>query len=285
MKRTRPSRSRGYSGAIGSLTLSSSSASPQTSSTRRDARADRGVRVVGERAALARAALDEHLVAVLDELARARRGQRDAVLVGLDLLDDADLHGRETLASGGISHRRVRDSVVAHSSRSRHPPVARLLVTIASGRRPGEPNYRALVVFVSVGPRRPLAARRAALVRAQPGRPPAPRSRARARVSRGGMTTSTRSSESAHFSSACGQVSTPASRAAPGRRRRRPVQERPLAERAHDDHGDAELRRERQQPLLALALAAGSAAPGRVWKRPVRKRALELAEARRRRSA
>ena len=40
VKRTSPSRSRGYSAAIGSLTFSSSSASPQTSSGRRDGRAD-----------------------------------------------------------------------------------------------------------------------------------------------------------------------------------------------------------------------------------------------------
>src|SRR5204862_3651 len=48
--------------------------------------------VVVERAAAAGAGLDEHFVAALDELTRTRRGERDAVLVRLDLLDDANLH-------------------------------------------------------------------------------------------------------------------------------------------------------------------------------------------------
>ena len=49
-------------------------------------------RLVGEGAALARPRLDEHVVPALDELPGAGRRERDAVLVGLDLLDDADLH-------------------------------------------------------------------------------------------------------------------------------------------------------------------------------------------------
>ena len=48
VKSVRPSRSRPYSSAIGSFTLSSSSAEPQTSSTARDPRADGDVGLVGE---------------------------------------------------------------------------------------------------------------------------------------------------------------------------------------------------------------------------------------------
>ena len=94
MKRTSPSRRRGYSAGIGSFTLSTSSDSPQTSSTEPSRAPTASYCVVRERAAVAGARLDEHLVPALDELARARRRQRDAVLVGLDLLDDADLHRR-----------------------------------------------------------------------------------------------------------------------------------------------------------------------------------------------
>ena len=57
-----------------------------------DARALGLVVGVGDRAALAGARLDQDLVAALDQLARARGRQRDAVLVGLDLGRDADLH-------------------------------------------------------------------------------------------------------------------------------------------------------------------------------------------------
>ena len=62
---------------------------------RGDPRADRLVGGVGEGAAVAGAGLDDHLVAALDELERARGRQRDAVLVRLDLLGDADPHGRQ----------------------------------------------------------------------------------------------------------------------------------------------------------------------------------------------
>ena len=47
---------------------------------------------VGEGAAHACAALDEHVVAGADELARPGRGQRDAVLVVLDLAGYTDSH-------------------------------------------------------------------------------------------------------------------------------------------------------------------------------------------------
>ena len=56
------------------------------------------VLLVGERAAVPRRRLDEHLVAALDELTRARRGERYAVLVGLDLLRNTDTQGPETLS-------------------------------------------------------------------------------------------------------------------------------------------------------------------------------------------
>jgi hypothetical protein len=56
---------------------------------RKDARA-LGLEVgIGDRAALAGPALNEHLVAVLGELADADGRQRDAVLVGLHLAGDA----------------------------------------------------------------------------------------------------------------------------------------------------------------------------------------------------
>ena len=57
-----------------------------------DLRADALVGGVGKRAALPRSALDQHVVPTLDELTRAGWGQRDPILVGLDLLGDADSH-------------------------------------------------------------------------------------------------------------------------------------------------------------------------------------------------
>ena len=62
---------------------------------RHDAGALGHVRVVVDRAALAGAGLDQHLVAVLRQLARAGRRQRDAVLVRLDLGGDADPHAAD----------------------------------------------------------------------------------------------------------------------------------------------------------------------------------------------
>jgi len=53
---------------------------------------------VGERAALTRRGLDEHVMSVLRQLACTRGRQRDAVLVGLDLFGDADAHDARTLA-------------------------------------------------------------------------------------------------------------------------------------------------------------------------------------------
>ena len=50
-----------------------------------DPRADGRVRGVVERAAVACAGLDQHLVAALNELPRTRGCERDAVLVRLDL--------------------------------------------------------------------------------------------------------------------------------------------------------------------------------------------------------
>ena len=54
------------------------------------------VGVVGELGADARVLLQVDLVAVAHQLAHARRGDRDAVLVVLDLAGDADLHGVST---------------------------------------------------------------------------------------------------------------------------------------------------------------------------------------------
>ena len=42
------------------------------------------------------AALDEHLIARVDQLTDARRRQRNPVLVSLDLSGDPDSHGEET---------------------------------------------------------------------------------------------------------------------------------------------------------------------------------------------
>ena len=66
---------------------------------RHDAGADRLIGVVGKRAALSRAGLDEHLVAALAELTRAGRRQRNAVLVRLDFPGHADFHAGEPYLS------------------------------------------------------------------------------------------------------------------------------------------------------------------------------------------
>src|SRR4029078_13594041 len=80
---------------------------------------DRGaggdVVVVRDGAALAGAGLDHDLMAAVDQLARAGVGQRDAVLVLLDLLGYADLHLDIPLLDGGDSagrrsHRCGRDN-------------------------------------------------------------------------------------------------------------------------------------------------------------------------------
>ena len=93
MNSTWSRRRRWYSCSIGSLTLSSRSADAQTSSAvGHDVRAHGREVGVGEGAADARAALDEHVVPGADELARPGRGQRNAVLVVLDLAGYTDSH-------------------------------------------------------------------------------------------------------------------------------------------------------------------------------------------------
>ena len=79
--------------ACGSLTLTIMSEAAKTAArVGQDASALRDVLVVGDRGALARSGLDQHLMAVLDQLAHSGRRERDAVLVRLDLGGDADLH-------------------------------------------------------------------------------------------------------------------------------------------------------------------------------------------------
>ena len=99
MKRSSPSRSRGYSAGERLLHLEQRArTSPQTSST--DA-----IRAPTASYAASGNALPSPAPASTstswprsDELARAGGRQRDAVLVGLDLLGDADPHGAQTLA-------------------------------------------------------------------------------------------------------------------------------------------------------------------------------------------
>ena len=64
-----------------------------------DACPDRLVGTVPKRAPLPRPRLDEDVVTTLEQLTRACRRERDAVLVGLDLAGDADLHGGGTIAA------------------------------------------------------------------------------------------------------------------------------------------------------------------------------------------
>ena len=73
---------------------------------------------VGDRAALAGASLDQHLVAVLDHLAHAGRGDRDPVLVGLDLCRYADPHVTSSLA------RRASQNSIRSWARERSRPVS-----------------------------------------------------------------------------------------------------------------------------------------------------------------
>ena len=68
----------------------------------RDASAGRLVRCVGERATQPRAGLDQDVVAAAHELARAGGRQGDAMLVGLDLRDDADPHEGGSLTEGQL---------------------------------------------------------------------------------------------------------------------------------------------------------------------------------------
>ena len=102
MKRVSPSRIRWYSSAIGSLTLSTMSASPHTSSAESIiVRAGGDVLLVGDLRAEAGVLLDDHLVAVLGELVDADRRDGHPVLVVLDFLGDADLHLRSSLTGAG----------------------------------------------------------------------------------------------------------------------------------------------------------------------------------------
>ena len=63
--------------------------------------------------------LHDDLVAAVGELAHARRGQRDAVLVGLDLGGDADLHWWTSLSTGGRATISRPRSASQNSMRSR----------------------------------------------------------------------------------------------------------------------------------------------------------------------
>src|SRR3712207_9243196 len=71
------------------------------------------VRSICEGTPFARAALDQHRVAAPRQLERAGRRQRDAVLVGLDLLRNADVHPRRIIA---IRSRADRKSTRLNSS-------------------------------------------------------------------------------------------------------------------------------------------------------------------------
>ncbi len=95
---------------------------PDLVDRRRSARRPRSYCVVREGAARPRRRLDEHLVAALDELARAGRRQRDAVLVGLDLLGDADPHGARHDTASGRGWATLASSRRHASTRSRIPP-------------------------------------------------------------------------------------------------------------------------------------------------------------------
>ena len=97
VKSTRPSRRRGYSGRDRLLHLEQQLGALPDLVDRPGPRTHRGVRLVRKPGANARRLLDDHLVAALHELERARRRQRDAVLVGLDLFGDADPHGGGTI--------------------------------------------------------------------------------------------------------------------------------------------------------------------------------------------
>ena len=121
MKSTRPSRRRPYSEAIGSLTFRRRSAVSQIVVDGRDGRADPCVVVVRERAPGSGARLDQDLVAALAELARAGGRQGDAVLVRLDLLDDADPHGARTIPrkTGSVQAKRPLGGVAQQEQEAR----------------------------------------------------------------------------------------------------------------------------------------------------------------------
>ena len=104
VKSVRPSRSRGYSDAIGSLTLSSRSARAQTSSTEAIVAPARSYASSGNALPTPAPVSTSDLVAALDELARTGRRQRDAVLLRLDLLGDTDPHGAAIYRFPGVTY-------------------------------------------------------------------------------------------------------------------------------------------------------------------------------------
>ena len=73
-----------------------------------DRRALQRVALVADRRALPRAGLDQHLMAVLDHFAHPGGGDRDAVLVGLDLGGDANLHGLTNSLARRASQNSIR---------------------------------------------------------------------------------------------------------------------------------------------------------------------------------
>ena len=139
MKRMRPSRRRPNSAAEGLLDLQHEVGAAPHVVDRPDPRADGFVGRVGKRAAFPRALLDDDLVALLRQLARARGGQGHAVLVGLDLLGDADLHG----AAKAISRpRSPRQPALRHRRRRKttDPRPGRGPCGRAAGRRMPPPS-------------------------------------------------------------------------------------------------------------------------------------------------
>ena len=83
-----------------------------------DSRTLRLVIGVGDRAALPGTGLDQHFVAVLGEFADPRGGNRDPVLVGLDLGGYSDLHATSSLA------RRASQNSMRSWARERSRPVS-----------------------------------------------------------------------------------------------------------------------------------------------------------------
>src|SRR4051812_44180062 len=83
-----------------------------------DRRPLRPVVLVADRAALAGAGLDQHFVAVLAQFAHPGGGDRDPVLVGLDLGGDSNLHATSSLA------RRANQNSMRSWARERSRPVS-----------------------------------------------------------------------------------------------------------------------------------------------------------------
>ena len=128
VKRTSPSRSRPYSGGDRLLDLEQELGLAPDVIDRHDAGARRASYAASGNALPSPApVLDEHVVAALDELARAGRRQRDAVLVGLDLLGDADLH---------LEPRNLTFSTLSAHSRCTHARFSPLGCKPEGGTRP-----------------------------------------------------------------------------------------------------------------------------------------------------